>query len=88
METVCPKCGGKTEAGVATAFGLLFGGVVPKDKPRLQFVMGGSPTSSNPLKAFRQGIEGEPDTRVFWIEGERCSNCGYLELFALRTAAG
>jgi len=80
MESLCPKCGGTMEAGVATARGLMF--VDTKDEPRLQFVLPGVPTSMNPIEAFKQGLRDEQNDRVFWIEGLRCRECGFLELFA------
>jgi hypothetical protein len=84
MGHVCPKCGGTFEAGIATAYG--FDVVVRPsiEEPLLQFVVLGSPTSKNPIKAFAQGIADEPSARAFWIEGSRCSVCGFLELFATR----
>ena len=86
MEHLCVKCGGKMEAGVATASETLFGTAIPKEEARLQFVVPGSGTSMNPIKAFKQGLSDEPDKRVFWMEGQRCSSCGFVELFATRTA--
>lgn len=86
MNNACAKCGGRMEAGVATAYGLLFAAVASKEEPRLQFVVPGSATSINPVKAFKQGLTDEPDTRVFWMEGQRCSSCGFVELFATRSA--
>ena len=84
MDNICAKCGGTMESGVATASGLL--GMAPKDEPRLQFAIPGTPTSMNPITAFKQGVSGEQDVRVFWIEGRRCSTCGLLELFARNQA--
>ena len=88
MIHTCPKCGGKMEAGVATAAGLLFGAVTPKSEPRLQFVVPGTQTSMNPITAVRQGLTDEPSDRVFWIKGNRCSECGFLELYANESAPG
>jgi hypothetical protein len=86
MSNVCTKCGGKMEAGVATAHGLIAGAVGRRDEPRLQFVIPGVPTSTNPITAFKQGLADQQALKVFWIEGHRCADCGFLELFARRTA--
>ena len=86
MNTVCEKCGGRTETGVATAEGLLFGAFVPPEQSRLLFVVPGVPTSANPLRAFKQGLSEEPATRAFRIEGSRCTACGSLALFATQQA--
>lgn len=82
----CPKCGGEMEAGVAGAVGLLFAGSVPREVPRLRFIVPGSPTSSNPVRAVMQGLADEPDTREFPITGKRCVRCGFLELYAFPEA--
>ena len=84
METICKNCGGRMEAGVATAHGLIGGW--SKEEPRLQFAIPGMPISSNPITAFKQGLAEERSTQVFWIEGHRCSQCGFLQLFAKKQA--
>ena len=83
MDKMCPKCSAKMEAGVATAFGLIGAVRTPVDKPRLVFVVPGEPTSPNPVEAFKQGLADEPANESFWIRGQRCSRCGFLELFAM-----
>ncbi len=83
MDNMCPKCSGKMEAGVATAYGLIGGAATPNDESRLVFVVSGKPTSSNPVKAFKQGLANEPADVSFWIKGLRCTRCGFLELFAM-----
>jgi len=70
------------EWGVATANGMLFGAVIPKDEPSLLFVVPGTTTSINPLVAFKQGIEDEPANRGYLIVGLRCAKCGFLEFYA------
>jgi len=87
METTCPKCGGATAAGVAGAEGLLFAPARSADEPRLTFTVLGTPTSSNPVKAFAQGMADEPATRRFLVRGLRCSHCGFLELYAIDETA-
>jgi hypothetical protein len=82
MDTTCPKCGSPTAPGVATAHGLLFGAVVPEDTPRLVFVVPGTRTSPNPIKAFAQGLADDPSARAYLLTGRRCTRCGYVELYA------
>lgn len=82
MDSLCPKCNGKLQDGVATAYGLVGIAGFPKDKARLIFTLPGTRTSFNPVTAFKQGLSGEPDYETFWIKGQRCSECGFLELFA------
>jgi hypothetical protein len=56
------------------------GGIV-----RVGFVVPGTKTSSNPLKAFVQGLEGEPYDRIHdlsEVTSIRCKNCGFLEFYA------
>ena len=53
---------------------------------RLEFVIPGTETSLNPLKAFKQGLSSEPSDQVYdfsKMTGLRCHACGYLELCAL-----
>ncbi|HEY8749420.1 MAG TPA: hypothetical protein VIM11_15655 [Tepidisphaeraceae bacterium] len=81
----CPKCGAPVEAGVATAAGLI--GPAPLNpKPRLKFVIPGTPTSLNPITAIKQGLNDEPSARGFWLTGFRCSKCGLVELYATEHA--
>jgi hypothetical protein len=70
------------EPGVATAHGLFGGAVAPAAEPRLVFVVTGTPTSGNPITAFRQGLAGEPGDRSYLLRGFRCPSCGRVELFA------
>jgi len=51
-------------------------------KPRLVFVVPGTPTSGNPITALRQGLSGEPDDRAYLMTGFRCPSCGRVGLFA------
>ena len=82
MNNACPKCGGTMQVGIASAEGLLFGSKASEGQPRLLFVTLGEATSMNPVKAFKQGLAGEPTNQGFLIRGLRCATCGYLELYA------
>jgi hypothetical protein len=82
MNSSCPKCGWTMQVGVASAEGLLFGSKASEGQPRLMFVTLGEPTSTNPVKAFKQGLAEEPANEGFLIRGSRCATCGYLELYA------
>ena len=85
MAMSCPKCGGDMERGFATASGLIGGAGLEQREARLVFAVPGTPTSLNPLKALKQGLADEPSTRVYRINGERCSACGFLELYTPMT---
>jgi hypothetical protein len=74
MAENCPKCGGTFEEG--------FLRLDPVGSLYPAFVVPGTPTSDNPVKAFLQGLKEEKDDRVFAVGGLRCSRCGYLELYA------
>ena len=82
MAQTCGKCGGTLEAGFTTAIGLISGARIESQESQLVFVVPGSRTSMNPLRAFQQGLTDEPSNRPFRISGFRCSNCGALDLYA------
>jgi len=82
MDRTCPKCGGAMLDGIASAHGLLGGAVVPESTPRLVFVVPGTPTSANPIKAFAQGLADDPSSQAYLMTGRRCSRCGFVELYA------
>jgi len=44
----------------------------------------GTRASLKPLKAFRQGLEDEPGPQVFEVLGNRCTQCGHVELSSRR----
>ena len=81
----CPKCDGEMEPGSLKLFNSQIeddfrGGLV-----RIGFVVPGTKTSLNPLKAFMQGLEGQPEDRVHdlsEVTSLRCRNCGFLEFYA------
>jgi hypothetical protein len=50
----------------------------------LLFVRPGAPTSGNPVKAFRQGMAGEPTDEAIPVTAWRCPQCGCLELCAAK----
>ena len=55
----------------------------PLPLPKMQFLIPGSPTPSNPIKAFQQALHGEETAdRRYDLIGMRCSDCGHLELYA------
>jgi hypothetical protein len=82
-DRTCGKCGGLLEAGSTTAQGLLAADLsVSKRISRLVFIVLGTETSQNPIKAFKQGIADERADRHYRIAGYRCSQCGALELYA------
>ena len=63
------------------------GVILQQEPPQIQFLIPGSPTPSNPIKAFQQGLhgEGKVDQR-YKVAGMWCSECGYLELYAIEKA--
>jgi len=67
------------EVGFATALGLLSG--TPWE-PLLLFVVSGAPTATNPLTAFKQGIQDVPQNEAYLLRGRRCAACGVVELVA------
>ncbi len=82
MDKICGKCGGSLEAGFTTAVGLIGGDKAGAREPQLVFVVPGTRSSANPIKAFQQGLADEPTNRVYGIIGSRCSGCGALDLYA------
>jgi hypothetical protein len=82
MTTTCPKCSGSMERGFTTAAGLIGGDKIGARQAQLLFVVPGTPTSPNPVRAFKQGLSDEPSTSSYPIVGARCSRCGFLEFYA------
>ncbi|MGE5609254.1 MAG: hypothetical protein ACM359_08370 [Bacillota bacterium] len=78
MNRTCPKCGGQMEAGITTTLRGI-------EEVPLHFIVPGESTSANPVKAFMQGLAGAPSDRIYFIKGFRCSQCGFLELYASET---
>jgi hypothetical protein len=79
MDAKCPKCSGTMEPGVTATKGLL--GSESSQPPQIVFLIPGTATSRNPIKAFQQGLS-EAGDRRYGIAGMRCSGCGYLEFLA------
>lgn len=84
LTKTCPKCGGTMERGFTTAAALIGGAKVERRQAQLVFVLPGTATSRNPVKAFKQGMSAEPADRPYRIFGVRCSVCGLLELYGDR----
>ena len=79
MARVCQRCNAPMERGFTTAHGLIGGDRAPEHRAQILFVVPGTPTSSNPLKAFAQGRADGPSDRRYGIAGWRCTGCGLLE---------
>jgi predicted RNA-binding Zn-ribbon protein involved in translation (DUF1610 family) len=82
MDHPCPRCGVEMEAGAATAHGLLGAVMQPPAEPLLMFVIPGTPTSLNPVTAFRQGMSGEAGRARLPAPRYRCPRCAFVELYA------
>jgi hypothetical protein len=50
------------------------------------FVVPGTPTSANPVKAFAQGLSDETANQGYLFTGRRCTRCGFVELYAMERA--
>ena len=87
MSEKCTKCGGDLHFGITTALGLIGGAVDPHNESRLVFIQKGAPTSSNPMKAFAQGLRQEGD-HMYRISASRCGSCGVVELWANEEVSG
>jgi hypothetical protein len=51
---------------------------------RVEFVIPGTKTSLNPLKAFQQGLADEPSDRTYdfsRLSEHLCPKCGHLDFF-------
>jgi predicted nucleic-acid-binding Zn-ribbon protein len=82
MTNNCPKCGATMERGLTRVRGAFLNESTP-----VQFLISGTPAPLNPIKAFRQGLQGQGQgqgDQLYGIVGMRCSACGYLELYAER----
>ena len=76
----CPKCSGTMERGLIQASMA----VLQQHPLQIQFLIPGTPTPLNPIKAFQQGLHGEGKSdRPYEVAAMRCSVCGYLELYAI-----
>ena len=81
MDRKCVRCGLALEAGSLRAregpMAFLF-------FKEFSFVGAGTPTSANPIKAFQQGMAGEPSDEAFPLTACRCPKCGFVELCATK----
>jgi hypothetical protein len=59
------------------------GGVVALSMGEFRFTLAGTPTSWNPIEAFKQGLADEPEDRNMPVVIWRCPKCGMLELAAV-----
>jgi len=76
---VCSKCGGAMSWGE-----IRYAGSPLMAGNRLEFVIPGTRTSMNPLKAFNQGLSDEPSDQIHdfsKLAGCLCSTCGFLEFY-------
>ena len=81
MKTICPKCDGVMERGYTTSINLLVRVNSGDQKSHLLFIVPGTTTSLNPIKAFEQGFSDEMSNREYRIVGVRCSQCGLIEFY-------
>jgi len=75
-ENHCVRCSGVLVRGSLRIDGLHQGPM------RVALVIPGVPTSSNPIKAFKQGLAGEPGDEVIPLDDIvclLCRSCGHLE---------
>jgi hypothetical protein len=79
---ICPKCRGAMERGHTKAYRYFGDTAIGAELQSLKFVVAGVPTSWNPVEAFTQGLSREPQDRTHCVLGFRCSDCGYLEMYA------
>ena len=79
MTRTCPKCNGVMERGFTTAVGLLFGDKTERQESQILFVVAGTRTSPNPVRAFKQGLLREATDRRYRLSGSRCASCGLVE---------
>ena len=86
MDKHCVACGGQLESGSVrarnTGSGVLGGPELGMVVTAFAFVRPGIPTSSNPIKAFAQGLREEPDEQLLPLQAYRCTQCGRIELYA------
>ena len=79
---ICPKCRGIMECCHTKVYRHFGDMAIGSEQQSLKFVVAGIPTSWNPVQAFTQGLSREAQDRTYSVLGFRCSDCGYLELYA------
>ena len=85
-DQACPKCGCSMEQGsLRVRSDPSWPDTYVGQKVRMAFVVPGTPTSLNPIKAFAQGLNRELEDKLYplpEIHGLRCQKCGFLEFYA------
>jgi phage FluMu protein Com len=82
----CHHCNELMEDGYTTWTHTRFVGTPPVGSRHLNllvFVVPGEPTSINPVKAFKQGLQENAASKAYELRGYRCPKCGTVELKAL-----
>lgn len=85
MNSKCTKCGGPIQSGLLQARNA--SSITDFAEPgtrvmRFCFVLPGTPISWNPITAFKQGLAEEPSDQLFPLVARRCTECGYVEMYA------
>jgi hypothetical protein len=80
MDRQCIACGGQLETGALGARNTST--VSDLSDTGFAFIRPGVPTSSNPVRAFVQGLHDEPGDQQLPIVAFRCVKCGRVELYA------
>lgn len=81
MDRKCIRCGIVLEGGLLRA---REGPMTIALAKEFSFVRSGTPTAANPIKAFQQGMAGEPADEAFPLTAWRCPKCGLVELSATK----
>jgi hypothetical protein len=81
MDRKCVRCGIVLEAGSLRA---REGPMTISLAKEFFFDRPGTPTSRNPIEAFRQGMAGEPSAEALPVTAWRCPRCGLVELCATK----
>ncbi len=80
IDTRCLRCGCDMEPCDLKLSNLGFGS--PVDDSSLVVRKPGAKVSMNPITAFRQGLNGEPDDIDYPLVAYRCRSCSKVELYA------
>jgi hypothetical protein len=81
MNRTCVRCGVALEAGWLHGREGYSTIALAKE---FTFIRPGTPTSANPIEAFRQGMAGEPSDEALPVTAWRCPKCGLVELCAIK----
>jgi hypothetical protein len=85
MDRQCIACGGQLETGTLGARNTSSVSDLSEllmAVTAFAFIRPGVPTSSNPVRAFVQGLRDEPGEQQLPIVAFRCVKCGRVELYA------